>query len=90
MKYILNFFFKIVFKKKTYQLSCQVHNVLNPARQLDNTIRVVTGQEKSGKTEKNDRSQVKMGVFEKSQENVFKKYQILSVQLYQVLKAFEW
>ena len=30
-----------------------------------------------------------MGVFEKSQENIFKKHQILLVQLYQILKAFE-
>ena len=30
------------------------------------------GQEKSGKTKKNDKSQVKMGVFEKSQENLLK------------------
>ena len=52
------------------------------------------GQEKSGKTKKNDKSQVKMGVFEKSQEKVkkffFKKHQILSLQLYQILKAFGW
>jgi len=39
------------------------------------------GQEKLGKTEKNDKSQVKMGFFEKSQENIFKKHQILSVQI---------
>ena len=39
-------------------------------------------QEKSGKTKKNDKSQVKMGVFEKSQEKSRKslKKQILSVK----------
>ena len=35
-------------------------------------------QEKSEKTKKNDKSQVKMGVFEKSQDFFFK-HQILSV-----------
>ena len=30
------------------------------------------GQEKSGKTKKNDKSQVKMGIFEKSQEKTEK------------------
>ena len=42
------------------------------------------GQEKSGKTKKNDKSQVKMGVFEKSQEEIIKKHQILSVQFYKI------
>ena len=42
------------------------------------------GQKKSRKTKKNDKSQVKMGVFEKSQEKNSKKNQILSVQIYQV------
>ena len=42
------------------------------------------GQEKSGKTKKKDKSQVKIGVFEKSQEKFIKKYQILSVQVYQI------
>ena len=38
---------------------------------------------RSGKTKKNDESQVKMGVFEKSQENIKKKkHQILSVKIY--------
>ena len=39
------------------------------------TYRVATwsgNQKKSGKTKKNDKSQVKMGVFEKSQEKIFK------------------
>ena len=36
---------------------------------------------KSGKTKKNDQSQEKIRVFEKSQE---KKHQILSVQIYQI------
>ena len=39
-------------------------------------------QEKSGKTKKNDKSQVKVGVFEISQETFFFKYQILSVQVF--------
>ena len=39
---------------------------------------------KSGKTKKNDKSQVKMGVFEKIQENFFFKDQIFSVQIYQI------
>ena len=39
---------------------------------------------KSGKTKKNDKSQVKIGVFEKSQEKFFKKRQILSVHIYQI------
>ena len=39
---------------------------------------------KSGKTKKNDKSQVKIGVFEKSQEKFFKKRQTLSVQMYQI------
>ena len=41
------------------------------------------GQEKSGKIKKNDKSQVKIGLFEKSQEKsgkiYFKKDQILSI-----------
>jgi len=52
-------------------------------------IRVATwsgNQEKSGKTKKNDKSQVKMGDFckksGKSQEIFFLKPQILSVQIY--------
>ena len=36
------------------------------------TTRLPHGQEKSGKTKKNDKSQVKFGVFEKSQEKVSK------------------
>ena len=47
------------------------------------------GQEKSGKTKKNDKSQVKMGVFKKTQENFFRKPEIFSVQIYQILKAFK-
>ena len=43
------------------------------------------GQEKLGKTKKNDKSQVKIKVFEKSQEKNLKKHQILSVQIYQIL-----
>ena len=45
------------------------------------------GHEKSGKTKKNDKSQVKMRVFEKiqkSHEKFFKKLQILSIQIYQI------
>ena len=42
------------------------------------------GQEKSEKTKKNDKSQVKMRVFENSQEIFFKKHQILSVQIYKI------
>ena len=38
---------------------------------------------KSGKTKKNDKSQIKMRVFEKSQEFFFFNNQILSVQIYQ-------
>ena len=57
-------------------------------------LKIITGlphgQEKSGKTKKNDKSQVKMEVFEKSHEKLKKKHQILSVRLYQILKAFEW
>ena len=45
-----------------------------------NSFRVATWP---GKTEKNDKSQVKMGVFEKGQEKIFKKHQILSVQFFQ-------
>ena len=40
---------------------------------------------KPGKTKKNDKSQVKMGVFEKSQKNCFKKNQILSAKIYKIL-----
>ena len=48
---------------------------------------------KSGKAKKDDKSQVKMGVFEKSQENIKKKTSDfvssnLPNSLY--LKAFEW
>ena len=46
------------------------------------------GQKKSGKvrkTKKNEKSQVKMGVFEKSQEKIIKKLQVLSVQIYNLL-----
>ena len=43
-------------------------------------------KEKSGnqkkKTKKNDKSQVKIDVFEKRQEIKFKKHQILSIQIY--------
>ena len=39
---------------------------------------------KSGKTKKNDKSQIKMRVFEKSQEFFFFNNQILSVQIYQI------
>jgi len=39
-------------------------------------------QEKSGKTKKNDKSQVKWGFLKKS-ENFFFKHQALSVQIYQ-------
>ena len=39
---------------------------------------------KSGKTYKNDKSQVEIGVFEKSQEFFFLKHQILSVQTYKI------
>ena len=42
------------------------------------------GQEKSGKTKKNYKSQVKNKSFEKSQEKLKKKHQILSVQIYQI------
>ena len=45
------------------------------------------GQEKSVKTKKNDKSQVKIRVFEKYQEKsgkLKKKNQILSVQIYQI------
>ena len=42
------------------------------------------GQEKSGKTKKNNKSQVKMGVFEKSREKSFKTHKILSVQIYKI------
>ena len=42
------------------------------------------GQENSGNSKKNDKSQVKMGVFEKSQEKIFKKHQSMSVQIYQI------
>ena len=42
------------------------------------------GQEKSGKTKKNDKSQVKKGVFKNSQEKLFKKHQVLLVQIYQI------
>ena len=41
-------------------------------------------QEKSGKTKKNDKSQVKVGVFEKFMEIFFLKHLILLVQAYQV------
>ena len=43
--------------------------------------RVVTW---SGKTKKNDKSQLKIGVYEKSQEEIKKKNQILSVQIYKI------
>ena len=36
-------------------------------------------QKKPGKTKKNDKNQVKIGVFEKSQKKLFKRHQILSV-----------
>jgi len=39
---------------------------------------------KSGKTKKNDKSLVKMGVFENSQEKNYKKHQILSDQFYNI------
>ena len=42
-------------------------------------------KEKSGnqkKTKKNNKSQVKIDVFEKRQEIKFKKHQILSIQIY--------
>ena len=42
------------------------------------------GQEKSGKTQKNDKSQVKIRVFEKSQEKFYRKLQILSVKIYKI------
>ena len=46
---------------------------------------------KSGKTKKNDKSQVKMGVFEKSQEKINKKSDFVSSNVLNTLyfKAFE-
>ena len=54
-------------------------------------LKIITGlphgQEKSGKTKKNDKSQVKMEVFQKfrkSQVSFFKKHHIFSVQIYKI------
>ena len=46
----------------------------------------------SGKTTKNDKSQVKMGVFERSQENLFKASDFVSSNLPNSLyqKTFKW
>ena len=42
-------------------------------------------QEKLRKKTKVRKSQVKMGVFDKSQEKIFKKHQILSVQIHKII-----
>ena len=50
------------------------------------------GQEKLGKTKKNDKIQEKIGNFEKSQERKFKKHWNISVQIYEIAytkKTFE-